>query len=562
MAVTDSQSISTLTYPSPSVRPAPLADRVLALADRHRAVLFVLVLGYALLGFNGQWRLEPDSALYLTIGRNLAQGRGYTYNGAKHHLAFPGPPYLFAGVFKLFHGDNLVPHLVLMLLIGFATLALTYRLFLLYADRPTAVLITFGLGISRLFYRYCFELLSDMPFLLGVVAFLAGYEAIFHRGGLDADRRRRRPVAWYDWVLFLGGLMVAVVMRPSMWALLVAVLLALIWSVVRGPRRWPPILTCLAIIVVAVIFWKLDPRHADNSLGNYEDSLFEVKFSHLSTLAHDMFFENAPRLFEASLCQALFGARLGAGLNTLAGITVLGLGVSLFWHRPLWGLWVAMTVAMVLVAATPMDRYFLQVLPLLVFAWWSAIRWLNHRIPGEWGNRIFVGLFLLGGAVNLMRGGEFIVEQRWVPFLNHYKEGRFVGIHQVARLVRDHVGSDGLVLAPPKQARILSFLSERRAIEPTPENRSIDPDREAVYVLEPLDDPVRQWLRDNKAHLGPQIGPIVENRLAPITWKLHRALPGAAAPVSGRLQREGEAPPEPSLAGAERAARPEPRPPG
>ena len=522
----DSQAISTLISPSPTVRPAALSDRVLALADRHRMVLFIVVIGYALLGFNGQWRLEPDSALYLTIGRNLANGQGYTYNGAKHHLAFPGPPFLFAGVFKLFPGDNLFPHLVLMLLLGFTTLALTYRLFLLYADRPTAVLITFGLGISRLFYRYCFELLSDMPFLLGVMAFLVGYEAIFHHNRTGPDRRRRGKVAWFDYVLFSAGLLVAVVMRPSMWALLVAVLLALLWSMIRGPRRWPPILTCLAIVAVAFIFWKLDPRHADNSLGNYEDSLFEVKFSHLSTLAHDMIFQNAPRLFEASLCQALFGARLGAGLNTLAGITVLGLGVSLFWHRPLWGLWVAMTVAMVLVAVEPMDRYFLQVLPLLVFAWWSAIKWINHRIPGRWGNWIFAGLFCLGGAVNLMRGGEFIVEQRWIPFLNHYKEGRFVGIHRVAGLLRDRVPADGRVLAPPKQARILSFLSHRHVIEPTPENRSIDPARQPVYVLEPIDEPVRQWLAQAPAHLGPPIGPSVVNPVASITWKLHRALPG------------------------------------
>jgi hypothetical protein len=527
MAVTDSQSISTLTYTSPSIRPAPLADRVLELADRHRYKLFLLVIVYALLGFNGQWRLEPDSALYLTIGRNLAQGHGYTYNGAKHHLAFPGPPYLFAGVFKIFPGDSVVPHLVLMLLIGFVTLALTYRLFLLYADRPTAVLMTFGLGISRLFYRYCFELLSDMPFLLGVMAFLVGYEAVFHRkaSGKESRLGSRHP-AWFDYLFLAGGLAVAVVMRPSMWALLVAVLLALIWSVLRGPRRLPQIITCLAIVAAAVIFWKLDPRHADNSLGNYEDALFEVKFSHLSTLVHDMLFENAPKLFEASLCQALFGARMGAGLNSLAGIVVLGLGVSLFWHRPLWGLWVAMTVAMVLVAVAPMDRYFLQVLPLLVFAWWSAIRWVNHKLPGEWGNRVFVALFILGGMVNLMRGGEFIVEQRWYPFLNHYKEGRFSGIHQVARLLRDNVPGDVRVLAPPKHARILTFLSQCRVIEPTPENRSIDPARQPVYVLEPLDQPVLDWLAAAPAHLGPQIGSTVENKVLPIRWQLHRALPG------------------------------------
>jgi len=45
-------------------------DRVLAWADSHRRKLLAVVILLYALGFNGQWRMEPDSALYLTIGRN------------------------------------------------------------------------------------------------------------------------------------------------------------------------------------------------------------------------------------------------------------------------------------------------------------------------------------------------------------------------------------------------------------------------------------------------------------------------------------------------------------
>ena len=131
--------------PPPQPSAAMLSDRVLALADRHRRKLFVALLFMYLLGFNAQWRVEPDSALYLTVGRNLAEGHGYTYHGQPHHLAYPGLPLLFSGIFKLFGSRTLVPSLVVMLLLGAATLALTYRLFFLYAGRPTAVLMTFGL---------------------------------------------------------------------------------------------------------------------------------------------------------------------------------------------------------------------------------------------------------------------------------------------------------------------------------------------------------------------------------------------------------------------------------
>jgi len=507
--------------------PRPLlSDRILNFADRHRYKLFAALVGLYLLGINGHWRLEPDSALYLNIGRNLANGLGYTYHGEAHHLAFPGLPVMFAGAFKLFHTSRPEPLLGITMLIGAATLGLTYRLFLLHAGRPTAVLMTFGLGISRLFYRYCFELLSDMPFLLGVMAFLVGYEAVFHRremGECDAGAAAR--ARWYDWVLLVGGLALAVAMRPAMWALLMAIVLAMAWSAIRGPRRWPQLVGCLAVVGVGILFWKIDPRHAGNySMGQYEDQLFDSTLPHLGLLLHQMFFEYVPRLFEATLCQALFGCRLGAGLNTLAGIVVLAVGVSLFWQRPLWGLWIVMTIAMMLIAVKPLDRYFLEVLPLLVYGWWRGIRWLNWRMGGPWGNRLFLALFVFGGFTNLCRTGEFVVEQRGVPFLDHYKEGRYASMDKVARLVRDHIGPNDWVLAPPKFARILTFLSHRKAVEPVAQTQ-LDPARQAVYVLEPLDEPVRNWLMQTEATLGPPIGPVVQSPYDPSPWRLHRVIP-------------------------------------
>ena len=77
-----------------------------------------------------------------------------------------------------------MPHLVLTGLMGLATLALVYRLILLIADRPTAVLVTVGVGMSRLFYRNCFELLTDLT-----AEARAGYV------GRD-NRKEGRTAAW------------------------------------------------------------------------------------------------------------------------------------------------------------------------------------------------------------------------------------------------------------------------------------------------------------------------------------------------------------------------------
>lgn len=524
----------------PALEPpaAALSDRVLALADRHRYKLLIGMVAIYLLGFNAQWRIEPDSALYLTVGRNLAEGHGYSYHGQSHHLAYPGLPLLFSGIFKLFGTGTLLPSLLVMMLIGAATLALTYRLFLLYAGRPTAVLITFGVGISRLFYRYCFELLSDMPFLLGVMAFLAGFEAIFHpksEGSGTAGPAWRRA-RWFDWALLIAGLGTAIAMRPSMWALMFAIVLALGWSTIRGGIRLRHALPiAVAILAADIVFWRLDPRHgANGSMGQYEDALVEITFAHVGTLLHTLIFNNIPKLFEGTLSQTLFGARLGPGLSSLAGAGVIVVCATMLRDRPLWCMWVAMTFVMMLVAIEPLDRYFLETFPLMVFAWWQGLRWVNVRLPQlRFGRRrvsrraadwIFAGLFMLGGTTNLLRVGEFVVEQRRPHFLNSYKEGRYASSDRVARLLHDRVGEDGCVITTAKFARILTFLSQRNVAGPSEPMRPGWSER-PVFVLMPIDDPVRQRLDDLSIRVGARVGPDIRSKFDPEPWQLRRAEP-------------------------------------
>ena len=291
-------------------------------------------------------------------------------------------------------------------------------------------------------------------------------------------------------------------MRPTMWALCIAAFIALVWAAIRGPHRTRPLIVC-GILCGAVFIFYLKVRGSENSLGQYEES-FNTRLDHFSTLIHTMFVEYAPRLFEPTLAQALFGTRLGPGLNTLAGIAILILSVSLLWIRPLWGLWVGMTVAVVLVAIKPLDRYFLEVLPLLVFAWWTGLRWFERRFSGKWVSVTFITLFLLGATTNLLRIGEFIVEQRRRRFLEYYKEGRFVSIDKVTKMLEHRVEPDAWVIAPPKVARILTFLSKRHIIEPTPEYHWVKANYHTVYVLEPLEDPAASGSRQRRPTSAPR----------------------------------------------------------
>src|SRR5689334_15538396 len=91
----------------PRIESGSLPDQILGFVEAHRYWLFAAVFALYVLGFNGQWRIERDSALYLTIGRNLAEGQGYTYQGQRQQLAFPGLPLLFAATARLFHGNSI-----------------------------------------------------------------------------------------------------------------------------------------------------------------------------------------------------------------------------------------------------------------------------------------------------------------------------------------------------------------------------------------------------------------------------------------------------------------------
>ncbi|MDB5304689.1 MAG: hypothetical protein JWM97_2238 [Phycisphaerales bacterium] len=528
-----------------ALEPQRLSGHVLAFADRNRYWLFASIVLLYVLGFNGQWRVERDSALYLSIGRNLAEGQGYTYHDQPHHLAFPGLPVFFAFTFKAFHTDSLLPALVLMLLMGWAVLALNYRLFLLHAGRPTAVLMTAGLGFTRLFYRYCFELMSDLPFLLGVMAFFVGFESLLERrtpgdGALDAEKSSPRA-RWFDWGLLVGGLVVAVAMRPTMWVLLVAIVLALVWRAVRGQMTMKQIAIGLAVIsAAAALSFMILKRGGSQATDDYSDYLRREKIEHFGQTVHDAVHDNIPELFpKATFAKALFGCPVGPLLNIPAGLLVVGLSFWLLKQRALWGLWALLTIGMLLIQK-PVDRYFLPVVPLLVFAWWRCLLWLNLRMrSGKWANIVFIGLFLGGIGTNISRLGEMVVEQRRVPFLAHYREGRYESAYRVAEMLRTHTRQDDWVLVEPKVGRIMTFLSHRNALEPT------DPSQSALaraalakhrlFALEgsSLDESrsrslptqagaLREWMTRQSASVGAQVADEVKGPLDKEPWKLYR----------------------------------------
>src|SRR5690242_18301363 len=81
------------------------AARLVAFADRHRRWLLIIIPLLYLAGFTGHWFISPDSALYASLGKSLAHGDGYTYQGERHTWVEPGLPLVVGAGFRAFGDD-------------------------------------------------------------------------------------------------------------------------------------------------------------------------------------------------------------------------------------------------------------------------------------------------------------------------------------------------------------------------------------------------------------------------------------------------------------------------
>ena len=443
---------------------------------RHRRWLFAFSVLLYVVSFNGRWRVGLDSATYRGLARSIARGGGYQFTDFGSHHAYPGLPMMLAGVNKLVGENVFRPALAqfLIVLMALATVWLTYRVVKLHYPEWIAVSVACGLAVNSRFLELSNELLTDVPFLLGVLTAFYGWELLRAAGD---SRKRAGAIS----VLTIG-LLLAAVMRPTFWVLGIAWLCACIWGLFTSQRKF--YLTCLFILLtVWVAFALVDPRERDSSGnkifaplgGGYEREVITLVTesssieadSRVAVLASRIR-QELPKLFKIHLPVAFLGQVLPPFLSMTLTALLIASSFVLIRRHPVWFLLVIFTIGVTVMLSTA-PRYYVMIMPPLILASLLLVKWLTDRIPGGWGDLV---LFLWLGFVtveNLTRIVPFVISQHAVSisdsslkFYEKYRDGRFLPIIEMADVIHARVPPGERVIAPA--APIMAYLSDRQVM--------------------------------------------------------------------------------------------------
>lgn len=436
------------------------------LLDRLRWPLLIVLLGLYLAGYNTAWRFQPDSALYLEVGRNIAEGNGFTYQGVPNRLAYPGLPYLLASIHRIAPGHVIPVANAVMLAITLASIAATYRLLSRAAGRSRAVAVIVILVQTVVCMKMAFSILTDMPFFLGVQACLLGCECTGWLAekpiGTNAPVRTvadRRA----GWLLVVLGLILAALMRPMMLPFVGALVAATTVHAIRG-RRWRAALVSallIALVVGAIYF--LDPRRSATGMDRYEEQVVQ-HVSNFGQWLRECVAPNFAKLCHDTLPSTFFGFSFTEKGDYIASAILLSLCVWLFRVRPVWALWV-LAVSCTMVGVVTSGRYLLPLMPLLLLAWWNLARYANLRLGRFYGT--FVALLmltmLLPGMVRAW--GTVWSEQMARPFVAKYHHGNFQPVTDMAELIRQNTPPGAVIVYEDSSAGILGYLTRRQVVE-------------------------------------------------------------------------------------------------
>ncbi len=420
---------------------------------------FVLVLYW--LALNPHWRFQRDSAVYLGLGRSLVEDGTYTFNMLPNTRYPPGFPLMLAAVtpetgFPEIPYDSFLPYNVLTSLMGLGCIALAWLLFRQMRLSPrVALLCLLPLALSRTLYYYSSHIMTDVPYtFLAVTALWATLRA----------ERCRRGSQWAWWCA--AGLLIAAAGSVRAIGPLVAVAVTMkLWVSHNRLQRWRGRLLKTALLwtpfAIALTAWILWAEATGEAVRYFRGRLRPAALLRLIGVFFTQWREHLGGLTDA-VCGTDLGTEVG---GLLAALMVLGIVRALRRGERTVTLYALLTVIAVLASGWSLDRrYLLPVLPVLLY--WLV---LGAQVPGHWlrtrtrwwtrgrVRRLGWVLMSLLLAVNLVRIGKVVAQQRSPRFYDIVEQGAVEDYGRLSEWLRRHAEPDATVLC--YEHRVVHYFS-------------------------------------------------------------------------------------------------------
>jgi len=438
---------------------------------RRRLLVAALLAAIAvlyLLTLNNQWAIEPDSAVYLTLGRSLAEGRGLEFNGGPAGGIPPLLPVLIAGS-RLLFGPAYWPINLLVSLSALGTVIFAYLAVRRLTPETGAGDIGLALGVLLITGSSARLLVDSTRILTDVPC------AFFVALGLYAFVRARQGHWAWCWA-GLGAMLLATALRLPAAVILVGLFVGLALEFRREGYRRRLLATLAGMVGVAAgaLAWWFLLRGGSASAGPDYFVTISARFR-FDLWSRWLQLGEGPLRLPGALCEAITGQELQWFNVVPTALILFGL-----WTAARRGQWVLVCPVLAYVAfllglggSAVAPRYLLPVMPMLVYALVvgtvEAVARLRRRAAAQSPERVGrgrrVALAVVTAfcvAVSLPKAVREVVRMRRSDFYEAHDHGKWKGTVDLGRYLgslRESglAGPTDRVLAPAPA--ILHYLS-------------------------------------------------------------------------------------------------------
>jgi hypothetical protein len=433
---------------------AEIGQNVKGLYTRPRMFLLavITVLGFCLID-NSSWRATPDGALYVTLGKSLATGQGYVFNGEPHTYVPPGYPMILAGTAELL-GDNFLSYRIVMALLGLLAAGFGYLLIYRMCGSDTALLAGGLFAVNHVLLDNATLTLSDVPFAL--------FTLISLNAVLSASVQKNRAI-WIILASVLTGLLPIIRINGLGVPPAAAIFLFYSWKNVKLLRRsfWIALFLLLSFAPFAIWqIWKAsfpvafgEGTYLDGISRQFGDQVWVITSAFLGYFREGTY--------------ALTGVNVRTGFLEFIIPIVTGLGAFTAFRRGDRFL-VPLTVIQFLglLLSTEGSRYLILLIPalylFLALGILQIVKWISWKISKSvQPTRILIGCFIFLAVTNSAHNLITIFHCRAALETNGPQSKRSLPFFTAARWLKTYA-RDARVLTT--RARIIHYLSGCRTI--------------------------------------------------------------------------------------------------